>query len=385
MSIDRTAALVVGVDFGTLSGRAVVVRVHDGAELGSAVTDYPHARTRLDGCPAAAGSLPPDWALQVPADYVEVLRTAVPAALAARRRRPGAGDRHRHRLHGLHDGPDHGRRHPAVRARRVRRRAARLRQAVAAPRRAAAGRPDQRAGREAPGAVAAPLRRPDLLGVGVREGPAGPAGGPGGLRGDAALGRGRRLDRLAADRPVRAQRLHRRLQGHPAGRRLPVAGLLPRARPRVRATSSPTSWSIRSASSATAPAACPRGPRSGPGCRRASRSRSATSTRTSPRPPRRPVEPGHLVAIMGTSTCHVMNGDAAARGARACAAWSTAGSAAGYWGYEAGQSGVGDIFGWFVEHGVPAELPRHRPRTRHLGARAAHRAGRRAGRRRSTG
>ena len=30
---------VVGVDFGTLSGRAVVVRTRDGAELGSAVCD----------------------------------------------------------------------------------------------------------------------------------------------------------------------------------------------------------------------------------------------------------------------------------------------------------------------------------------------------------
>ena len=28
----------------------------------------------------------------------------------------------------------------------------------------------------------------------------------------------------------------------------------------------------------------------------------------------------------------------------------------GLWGYEAGQSGVGDIFGWFVEHGVPPEV-----------------------------
>ena len=46
--------LVVGVDFGTLSGRAVVVRVHDGAELGSAVTPYPHAvlqRALPDGTP----------------------------------------------------------------------------------------------------------------------------------------------------------------------------------------------------------------------------------------------------------------------------------------------------------------------------------------------
>ena len=33
---------VVGVDFGTLSGRAVVVRVSDGAELGTAVHDYEH-------------------------------------------------------------------------------------------------------------------------------------------------------------------------------------------------------------------------------------------------------------------------------------------------------------------------------------------------------
>ena len=34
--------VTVGVDFGTLSGRAVVVRVSDGAELGSAVCEYPH-------------------------------------------------------------------------------------------------------------------------------------------------------------------------------------------------------------------------------------------------------------------------------------------------------------------------------------------------------
>ena len=33
---------VIGVDYGTLSGRAVVVAVADGAELGSAVHDYAH-------------------------------------------------------------------------------------------------------------------------------------------------------------------------------------------------------------------------------------------------------------------------------------------------------------------------------------------------------
>ena len=45
---------VIGIDFGTLSGRAVVVRVSDGAELGSAVHEYSHARhgPRLTALPA---------------------------------------------------------------------------------------------------------------------------------------------------------------------------------------------------------------------------------------------------------------------------------------------------------------------------------------------
>ena len=75
-------ACVVGVDFGTLSGRAVVVRAVDGAELGSAVHDYRNGvmDARL---PASGEPLPPDWALQDPEDYRDVLRTAVPAAIAA--------------------------------------------------------------------------------------------------------------------------------------------------------------------------------------------------------------------------------------------------------------------------------------------------------------
>ncbi|MBC7402763.1 MAG: ribulokinase [Microbacteriaceae bacterium] len=73
---------VIGIDFGTLSGRAVVVRVSDGAELGTGTHDYPHAV--MDTVLASNGALlPPDWALQVPADYVEVVKNAVPAAIAA--------------------------------------------------------------------------------------------------------------------------------------------------------------------------------------------------------------------------------------------------------------------------------------------------------------
>jgi L-ribulokinase len=73
---------VVGVDFGTLSGRAVVVRVSDGAELGTAVHPYRHAVIDR-ALPGTGAALPPDWALQAPGDWIEVLRSAVPRALAA--------------------------------------------------------------------------------------------------------------------------------------------------------------------------------------------------------------------------------------------------------------------------------------------------------------
>jgi L-ribulokinase len=73
---------VVGVDYGTLSGRAVVVRVNDGAELGSAVHEYKHGVIERT-LPASGERLPPQWALQDPEDYLDVLRNAVPAAIAA--------------------------------------------------------------------------------------------------------------------------------------------------------------------------------------------------------------------------------------------------------------------------------------------------------------
>ncbi len=60
-----------------------------------------------------------------------------------------------------------------------------------------------------------------------------------------------------------------------------------------------------------------------------------------------------MVAIMGTSTCHVMSGTVLREVPGMCGVVD-GGIVAGTWGYEAGQSGVGDIFGWFVDHGVPA-------------------------------
>ncbi|GGG28620.1 ribulokinase [Rhodococcoides trifolii] len=69
------------MDFGTLSGRAVVVRVSDGAEIASAVHEYTHAVLE-DTLPGSSTRLPDAWALQVPQDYRDVLCRAVPEALA---------------------------------------------------------------------------------------------------------------------------------------------------------------------------------------------------------------------------------------------------------------------------------------------------------------
>lgn len=71
---------VIGVDYGSLSGRAVVVRVSDGQELGTAVMEYPNAV--MDTVLNFTGQkLGPDWALQDPNDYLAVLKRAVPEAI----------------------------------------------------------------------------------------------------------------------------------------------------------------------------------------------------------------------------------------------------------------------------------------------------------------
>ncbi len=81
VSANNGERYVVGIDFGTLSGRALVVRVSDGAEVGTAVHEYRNGVIDRD-LPATGRPLPPDWALQDPEDWREVLRRAVPEAVA---------------------------------------------------------------------------------------------------------------------------------------------------------------------------------------------------------------------------------------------------------------------------------------------------------------
>lgn len=72
----------IGVDFGSESGRAILVDVADGRQLATAVYAYSNGviDERLP-LPDRDVPLPPDWALQDPEDYLRVLRHTVPAVL----------------------------------------------------------------------------------------------------------------------------------------------------------------------------------------------------------------------------------------------------------------------------------------------------------------
>jgi len=76
-----SAKYAIGVDFGTESGRALLVNVADGREVATYV--HPYANGVIDErLPESGVPLEPDWALQDPQDYLATLRTAIPAVLA---------------------------------------------------------------------------------------------------------------------------------------------------------------------------------------------------------------------------------------------------------------------------------------------------------------
>ncbi len=73
------AKYTIGIDFGTLSGRAVLVDIKNGNELFSSVYTYPHSV--MDRKLPSGRELPPEYALQHPRDYIEVITNTVPELL----------------------------------------------------------------------------------------------------------------------------------------------------------------------------------------------------------------------------------------------------------------------------------------------------------------
>ncbi|MEV4665615.1 ribulokinase [Micromonospora echinofusca] len=355
-SVDGTGdRYVVGVDYGTLSGRALVVRVRDGAEVGTAVHEYRHGVIEAalpDGGPA----LPPDWALQDPQDYRDVLRHAVPAAMAVAGVDPsqviGIGTDFtactvlptladgtplceiptlRHRPHAWvklwkhHAAQPQADRINALARERDEPWLGRYGGKISAEWQFAKGLqilaedPEiyHRAERfvEAADWIVWQLCDEETRNVCTA--------GYKGIRQD---GRYPSTDYLSALDPDFADFVTK-LDGPllPLGAR---AGTL----------------SARAAAWTGLPA----------GIAVAAGNVDAHVTVAAARA----LAPGRLVAIMGTSTCHVVNGTRLAEVPGMCGVVD-GGISAGAWGYEAGQSGVGDIFGWFVRHAAPAGVASH--------------------------
>jgi L-ribulokinase len=77
-----TPAYAIGIDFGTESGRALLLDLQTGREV--AVSDVAYPSGVIDrALPGTGEELPADWALQDPDDWVTVVETAVPAVLSS--------------------------------------------------------------------------------------------------------------------------------------------------------------------------------------------------------------------------------------------------------------------------------------------------------------
>jgi L-ribulokinase len=348
----RDERYVVGVDFGTLSARALVVRVSDGFEAGTAVSEYAHGviDRELDG-----RELPPDWALQDPADYTAALGEAIPAAIrdagidpaqvigvatdfTASTCMPVLGDAWGTplcQLPGLagrpHAYPKLWKHHAAQPQ------ADRINQAAHDRHEKWINRYGGKISSEWQFAKALQVLDEDeemyqragrwieaadwiiwqLCGSETRNAcTAGYKGiyQEGQYPSQEFLGAlDRRFASFAADKlahPISPL-------GALAGRLTPAAAAL---------TGLPEGIAVAIGNvdaHVTVPAAGP-------------------------------VAPGKMVAIMGTSTCHMVNGTELAEVPGMCGVVD-GGIVAGLWGYEAGQSGVGDIFAWFTRNGVPGQ------------------------------
>jgi L-ribulokinase len=84
-----TTKYAIGVDFGTETGRAVLVDVADGREIATAVYPYSHGviDERLP-IPGEEIHLEPDWALQDPQDYIRTFQTTIPKVLQQSKVKP---------------------------------------------------------------------------------------------------------------------------------------------------------------------------------------------------------------------------------------------------------------------------------------------------------
>ena len=342
---------VVGVDFGTLSGRAVVVRTSDGAEVGSAVSEFRNGVIERE-LPATGERLPPSWALQDPDDYREVLRSAVPAAVEAAGVDPasivgiGTDFTASTPLPVRRDGVplcelDEFRNRPHAYAKLWKHHAA---QAQAERINATAEARDEPWLPRYGGRISSEWQFAKALQV-LEEDPEIYAAADRWIeaadwivwqlcgeetRNECTAGYKGIFQDGAYPSEAYLAALDERFAGFVADKlEHPLSPLGGRA------------------GDLTAEAAGWMGLPEGIAVSVGNVDAHVTA------PAAQAIEPGQMVAIMGTSTCHVMNHESFADVPGMCGA-VLGGITPGLWGFEAGQSGVGDIFGWLVDHFVGA-------------------------------
>ena len=76
----------IGVDYGTLSVRALMVDIHTGEEVATSIYEYPHG-VMEERIPSGK-RLAPGWALQDPQDYLEGLIITVRNVMAQQKAFP---------------------------------------------------------------------------------------------------------------------------------------------------------------------------------------------------------------------------------------------------------------------------------------------------------
>jgi L-ribulokinase len=348
---------VIGVDYGTLSGRALVVRARDGAELASAVHEYRHGVID-ETLPVSGQSLGADWALQDPEDYLDVLRHAVPAAILAAGidagdvvgiatdftactvlptladgtplcRVPGLEDRpHAYvKLWKHHAAQPQADRITALAHERSEPWIGRYGGRISSEWTFAKGLEMYEEDPEVFARAARFIEAADwivwqLCGVETRNAC---TAGYKELLQDGRYPSRAYLQQLggAGFASFAEEKL-----AHPISRLGDRAGGL---------TAQVAEWTGLEEGTAVAV--------------------GNVDAHVTP-PAARATAPGTMVAVMGTSTCHVMNSEVLGEAPGMCGVVKD-GITTGYWGYEAGQSAVGDIFAWYVDNGVP---PRYHER-----------------------
>ena len=347
-----TAKYTIGVDYGTLSGRAVVVRVSDGKEMASAVFEYPNA-VMDEKLNATGRALAPDWALQDANDYVEVLKHAVPEAirLAAIDANDVVGiatdftactilpvledstplsnlDEFRDRPHAYvklwkhHAAQPHADRINQLGRDRNESWMPRYGGQISSEWELAKGLQLFEEDKEIYDRMYKFVEAADwiiwqLCGKYVRN------ACTAGYKGNLQDGEYPSKEFFAALNPGFANFAVEKLD-HEIGQLGAEAGKL---------TAEASEWT---------------GLREGITVAVGNVDAHVTA------PAAQATQPGQMVAIMGTSTCHVMNGDKLVDVPGMCGVVD-GGIVSGLYGYEAGQSGVGDIFAWYVNNQVPAE------------------------------